>query len=121
MAVELTLEQLKDLARSHWKKHLPKFYRNLEKAGDLEKRVENAGKFTLDAFDLEKEKLVKNGLSLQQASEVAWELVREEWIFLRSEEQEREFGPKEKPNDDLAQLLRSKSPPRRFRIPEPSK
>lgn len=40
MAVELTLEQLKELTRTHWKKHLPKFYRNLEKAGDLERRYE---------------------------------------------------------------------------------
>jgi hypothetical protein len=33
----------------------------------LKKRLENVARFTL------------------QASEVAWELVREEWIFLRSE------------------------------------
>ncbi len=92
MAVELTLEQLKELARSHWKRHLPKFYQNLKKSGDLEKRVENAAKFTLNAFNLEKEKLLKKGWKPQEASEVAWELVREEWILLRSEEQERVFG-----------------------------
>jgi hypothetical protein len=85
MAIELTLEQLKELARSHWKKHLPRFYRNLEKAGDLEKRVENAASFTLQAFEVEKKRLQENGLAPQQASEVAWELVREEWILLRSD------------------------------------
>jgi hypothetical protein len=62
MAVELTFEQLKDLARSHWKKHLPKFYRNLKKSGELERRVENAARFTLDAFNLEKARLEKKGV-----------------------------------------------------------
>ena len=65
------MEQLKDLARSHWKKHLPKFYRSLKKSGELEERVENAAKFTLDAFSLEKEKLLKKGWRPQEASEVA--------------------------------------------------
>jgi hypothetical protein len=92
LAIELNLEQLKELARSHWKKHLPKFYRNLKKSGELEKRLENAAKFTLDAFNLEKEKLLKKGWRPQEASEAAWELVREEWVLLRSEEQERIFG-----------------------------
>jgi hypothetical protein len=121
MAIELTLEQLKDLARSHWKKHLPKLNRNLKKSGELEKRVENAAKFTLDAFSLEKERLVKNGLNPNQASEVAWELVREEWILLRSEEHERVFGHHEsEPNEEMLELLRSKNPPRRIRMPETS-
>jgi hypothetical protein len=31
MAMELTLEQLKEVARSHWKKHLPNFYLNLRR------------------------------------------------------------------------------------------
>jgi len=101
MAVELNLEQLKDLARSHWKKHLPNFYRNLEKSGELEKRVENVAKFTLDAFNLEKEKLLKKGWRPQEASEVAWEMVREEWVLLRSEEQEKEFGPKSEADEEL--------------------
>lgn len=91
MAVELTLEQLKELARSHWKKHLPKFYRNLEKVGDLEKRVENAASFTLQTFNVEKKRLQENGLAQQQASEVAWELVREEWFLLRGEEWKKKF------------------------------
>lgn len=120
MAVELTLEQLKELARSHRKKYLPKFYRNLEKSGELEERVENAARFTFQAFEVEKKRLQENGLARQQASEVAWELVREEWLLLRSEEQEKEFGPKEEPNENLAQLLRSKNLPRRVRMPEPS-
>lgn len=82
MAVELNLDQLKDLARSHWKKHLPKFYKNLEKSGELEKRLENAATFTLQAFEVEKKRPQENSLAPQQASEVAWEMVREEWIFL---------------------------------------
>jgi hypothetical protein len=30
---------------------LPKFYRNLKKSGELEKRLENAARFTMDAFN----------------------------------------------------------------------
>jgi hypothetical protein len=92
MTVELTLELVKDLARSHWKEHRPKLYRNLKKSGDLEKRVENAARLTLDAFNLEKDRLVNTGMSPSQASEIAWELVREEWILLRSEKHEKVFG-----------------------------
>jgi hypothetical protein len=116
--VELTFERLKELARSHWKKHLPKFYRNLKKSGELEKSVENAARFTMDAFNLEKERLLKMGWRLQEASGLAWELVREEWILLRSEEQEREFWPKSAPNKTMLSLLNSKTPPRRVRISE---
>lgn len=83
--VELTLEEMKALARSHWKEHRPKLYRSLKKSGTLEERVENAARFTLNAFNLEKGRLEKTGLSPNQASEIAWELVKEEWILLRSE------------------------------------
>ena len=92
MTVELTLEQLKDLARSHWKEHRSKLYRNLKKSGELEQRAENAARLTLDAFNLEKDRLVKIGMSPIQASEIGWGLVREEWVLLRSEEHEKVFG-----------------------------
>ena len=92
MAVELTLEQLKYLARSRWKEHRPRFYRNLKKSGELEQRVENAARLTLNAFNLEKKRLEKAGMSASQASEISWEQVREEWILLRSEEHEKVFG-----------------------------
>ena len=82
--VELTLEELQDLARSHWKQHRPKLYRSLKRSGTLEERAENAARFTLDAFSLEKGRLEKTGLTPNQASDIAWELVREEWILLRS-------------------------------------
>ena len=121
MAVELTLEQLKDMARSHWKKHLPNLYRTLKKSGELEKRVEDAAKFTLKAFESDKKRLQENGLKPQQASEVAWELIREEWILVRSEEQDRAFGQEDsEQNEKMLELLKSKNPPRRIRMPETS-
>jgi hypothetical protein len=92
MTVELTLERLKDLARCHWKEHRPKLYWNLKKSGELEQRVENAAMLTLNAFILEKDRLENTGMNPSQASEIAWELVREEWILLRSEEHEKVFG-----------------------------
>ena len=82
--VELILEELKDLARSHWKEHRAKLYRNFKKSGELEERIENAARFTLNAFNVEKERLEKKGFDPNQASEIAWELVREEWILVRS-------------------------------------
>ncbi len=92
MTAELTLERLKDLARCHWKEHRPKLYRSLKKSGELEERVENAARLTLDAFTLEKDRLEKTGMNPSQAIEIAWELVSEEWILLRSEEHEKVFG-----------------------------
>ena len=72
--MDLTLEQLKDLARSHWKRHRPKYYQNLKDSGELDKRVEKAARFTLNAFNLEKGRLEKKGYNSNQASEV-WGLL----------------------------------------------
>ena len=81
--VELTLEELKDLARSHWKEHRPRLYRNLEKSGKLEKSVEDAAHSTLEAFNLKKGYLERAGLGLNLASEIAWNLVKNEWPLVR--------------------------------------
>ena len=78
--------ELKELGREHWKKFRPKHYRSLKKSGYLEEAVANAAKFTLEAYLVEKGRLSERGFSENQAHQVAWELVREEWLLLPDEE-----------------------------------
>ena len=87
MAVEVNLEQLKSLGMSHWKKHLPKLYKNLKASGKLEGLVASAARRTLEAFEQMKKQLIERGWEPGQASESAWEQVREEWLLLPSEKQ----------------------------------
>lgn len=65
--------------REHWRKYRPQMYAELEKAGTLEESVYAAQEQTADAmYDL----TVVKKLPYDQA----WELVREEWAFLPSED-----------------------------------
>ncbi len=62
----------------HWKKYRPQLYAELEKAGDLAESLHAAQEQTSDLMD----RLLDQGLPHHQA----WELAREEWAFLPSEE-----------------------------------
>jgi hypothetical protein len=64
--------------KAHWKRHRPKMYPELEKSGHLEQSVYEAQERTSDLMD----SLLAKGLDYQQA----WELAREEWAFLPSED-----------------------------------
>jgi hypothetical protein len=64
--------------KAHWKRHRPKMYAELEKAGKLEESVYQAQERTSDLMD----SLLDQKLSYDQA----WEMAREEWAFLPSEE-----------------------------------
>jgi hypothetical protein len=92
----------------------------LENEGSLEQRLENAAKFTLEAFQVEKKRLKERGFPENQANEVAWELVREEWVLLPDQDQPEYGKAKEKAAPDLMNLLGSKNPPRKVRMPETS-
>jgi len=61
----------------------------LKKSGYLEEALENAAKFTLEAYVVEKWRLLERGFPENQAHQVAWELVREEWLFVPDEEWEK--------------------------------
>jgi hypothetical protein len=63
--------------RAHWKRHRPKMYAELEKAGKLQESVYQAQELTNDLMD----SLLAKKLPHHQA----WELAREEWAFLPSE------------------------------------
>jgi len=64
--------------REHWKKYRPLMYAELETSGDLAESVHAAQERTKDLMD----SLLDKGLPYHQA----WELAREEWAFLPSEE-----------------------------------
>ncbi len=64
--------------KAHWKKYRPQMYAELERAGDLAESLHAAHEQTSDLMD----SLLDKGLPYHQA----WELAREEWAFLPSEE-----------------------------------
>jgi hypothetical protein len=84
--------ELIELGREHWKKIRPKHYQALKKSGYLDEALENAAKFTLEAYATEKRRLLEKGFTENQAHQVAWELAREEWLFLPDEEWEKGIG-----------------------------
>jgi hypothetical protein len=63
--------------KAHWKQHRPQMYADLEKSGHLAESVHAAQERTKDLMDR-----LDKGLPHHQA----WELAREEWAFLPSEE-----------------------------------
>jgi cation transport regulator ChaB len=79
------------LGREYWKKFRPKHYRALKRSGYLDEALENEAKFTLEAYVVEKRRLLDRGFPENQAHQVAWELVREEWLLLADEEWEKEI------------------------------
>ncbi len=72
------LNSLGHQIEEHWQEHRPKMYRALARSGQLRKAVFSAQELTSDSLS----DLVQKGLDYYQA----WELVREEWAFLPSEE-----------------------------------
>ena len=71
-------------AKEHWKEHRPKMYRQLEESGRLEDALYAAQELTVAAMA----DLIERGVNWYQA----WELIREEWLFLPSEEDVPELG-----------------------------
>ncbi len=64
--------------KAHWRKYRPRMVAELEQAGKLRESVYDAQERTGEALV----NLLHQGLRYEQA----WELVREEWAFLPSEE-----------------------------------
>ena len=70
--------------KAHWKTYRPEVYAELETSGDLAESLHAAQERTSDLMD----SLLDKGLPYHQA----WELAREEWAFLPSEEDEEASG-----------------------------
>ena len=71
-------------AKEHWKKYRPKLHRELQEKGLLDQRAEKAAQQTQDELD----ELLSEGMNYDQA----WELVREKYLFLPSEEDVPKLG-----------------------------
>lgn len=78
MPPQFPLNSLGQQIEEHWQEHRPKMYRALRQTGQLKKAVFSAQELTSDSLS----DLLQKGLPYNQA----WELVREEWAFLPSEE-----------------------------------
>ena len=82
----VTLTQYGLMAEKHWREFRPRMVRELEAKGRLQEALLEAEEKTKDAmYDLTL-KLMKQGLTAQQAHDQAWEMLREEFILLTPEE-----------------------------------
>ena len=75
------------MAERHWREFRPKMVRELEEAGKLEEALHEAQERTLDELMELETKLEADGLTKQQASDQAWEVVRERYILLPPEDE----------------------------------
>jgi hypothetical protein len=78
------------MAESHLREFRPKMVRELEEAGRLEEALYEAQERTLDELLPLEDKRVADGLTMDQASRQAWEMVRERYIFLPPEDEQED-------------------------------
>ena len=72
------LSPLAEQAKAHWKDHRPTLYADLEGAGTLDEAAEEAARQTREELC----SAIENGMDYF----AAWEMVRERYVFLPSEE-----------------------------------
>ncbi|MBN8710603.1 MAG: hypothetical protein J0I10_14555 [Verrucomicrobia bacterium] len=75
------------MAERHWREFRPKMVAEMEAAGKLEEALYEAQERTLDELLELETKLEADGLTKQQASDQAWEVVRERYILLPPEDE----------------------------------
>lgn len=78
------------MAEKHWREFRPKMVRELEAQGKLEEALYEAQERTLDELLPLEDKLVADGLTMDQASRQAWEMVRERYILLPPEDEQED-------------------------------
>ncbi len=78
------------MTEKHWREFRPKMVRELEATGKLEEALYEAQERTLDELLPLEDKLVADGLTMDQASRQAWEMVRERYILLPSEDEQED-------------------------------
>jgi hypothetical protein len=81
-----TLTQYGMMAEKHWREHCPNLVRELESRGKLQEMLLEAERKTKDEMAELRTRFIRQGLTPQQAHDRAWEMVREEYILLPSEE-----------------------------------
>lgn len=80
-----SLTQYGRMAQKHWREHLPRMTRELERKGLLHQMLLEAEEKTKDEMIELTQQFRKQGLTAQQAYDRAWELVRERYILLPPE------------------------------------
>jgi hypothetical protein len=80
------LTQYGRLAEKHWREHRPQMVRELEQKGLLHQMLLEAEQKTKDEMAALRLELTRLGKTAQQAHDQAWEMVRERYILLPSEE-----------------------------------
>jgi hypothetical protein len=80
-----TLTQYGLMAEKHWREHRPRMVRELEAKGQLQTMLAEAEQKTKEEMADLRIKLMKEGLTAQQAHDRAWEIVRERYILLPEE------------------------------------
>lgn len=80
------LTQYGRLAEKHWREHRPKMVRELERKGLLHQMLLEAEEKTKDEMATLRLQLIQQGSTAQQAQTQAWEMVREKFLLLPSEE-----------------------------------
>ncbi|GAA5143728.1 hypothetical protein GCM10023213_32270 [Prosthecobacter algae] len=78
------------MAEKHWREFRPKMVRELEETSRLEEALYEAQERTLDELLPLEDKLVADGLTMDQASRQAWEMVRERYILLPPEDDQED-------------------------------
>ena len=87
MDTEIQLTQYGMMAEKHWREFLPKMVAEMEAKGILKQMLLEAEQSTKnEMFDLTTQ-FIEQGMSQQEAHSRAWEMVREEYIFLPPESQ----------------------------------
>jgi hypothetical protein len=81
-----SLTQYGRMAEKHWREHLPKMVRELERKGLLQRMLLEAEEKTKDEMATLRTELMRRGATAQQAHDQAWEMVREKYILLPTEE-----------------------------------
>ena len=79
------LTQYGRMAEKHWREHLPKMVRELERKGLLQRMLLEAEEKTKDEMAMLRLELMKLGKTAQQAQTQAWEMVREKYVLLPTE------------------------------------
>lgn len=82
-----SLTQYGFLAEKHWREFLPKMVAELEANGQLHTMLLETEEKTASEVDSLRRHFIQQNLTPQQANELAWEIVRERYIFLPPENQ----------------------------------
>jgi hypothetical protein len=82
---QISLTQYGLMAEKHWRQFCPKMVKELESTGKLHVALLAAEEKTEEELSDLRRKLMKQGLTAQQAHDQAWETVRERYILLPPE------------------------------------